>query len=86
MTIPSPEDDNTNHDDDDDDAAFEDSSQHVNWLNKDNGCERLGNKAELFISRVPRWEQVITHSKPNCIDSRRAPEKEKDIEKIIQRY
>ena len=36
-TLPSAEDDNANHDDDDnDDAAFEDSFQHANWLNKNN--------------------------------------------------
>ena len=36
-TLPSAEDDNANHDDDDnDDAAFEDSSQHASWLNKNN--------------------------------------------------
>ena len=44
----------------------------------------IGNKADLSISRVLSWEQVNIHSKPNCIDSRRAPEKEKDIETRIQ--
>ena len=33
--------------------------------------------------RVPSWEQVVIHSKPNCIDSRRASAKENDIEKRI---
>ena len=40
-TLPSPKYDNTNHDDDEDDTAFEDSSQHTKWLNKDNGGDGI---------------------------------------------
>ena len=40
-TLPSPEDDNTNHDDDDDEVAFEDSFQHANRLDKENGGDGI---------------------------------------------
>ena len=44
-TLPSAKDDNANQDDDDDDdnddAAFEDSSQHASWLNKNNNGDRI---------------------------------------------
>ena len=69
----SSKDDNANHDDGDSGDAFQDSFQHVSCLNKNNDGDG-----------IPSWEQVITHSKSNCIDSRQTLTKEKDSEKRIQ--
>ena len=90
----SAEDDNVNHNDDDNDvAAFEDSFQHTSWLNKNNDgdgiqflpgdIKGLETKLNYLLAKYQAGK-VVTHSKPNCIDSRQALTKEKDIEKRIQ--
>ena len=96
-TLAPAEDGNANHDvGDDDDAAFHDSFQHASWLNKNNDgdgirffrgdMKGLETKLNYLLAEYRAGSRVISHSKPNCTDSRRAPTKEKDIEKRIRRH